>query len=143
MTNTDARDKLRQQLIRHEGLRTTVYYDTTGHLTIGVGRNLDANGLSKDECLYLLSNDISAAIHALVVFAWFRDLDEVRQAALTNFMFNVGPQTFAGFHRMIAALAQHDYEGAADELLISKWATEVGSRAEELAAQLRTGRWQC
>jgi len=45
-------------LVKHEGLRTKPYEDTTGHLSIGVGRNLDSLGLSHDEIYYMLKNDI-------------------------------------------------------------------------------------
>ena len=142
MTSSEARDKLRSQLIRHEGMRLRPYYDSAHHLTIGVGRNLESVGVSKDEALYLLSNDIDFAVKALVQYPCFHGLAEVRQAALVNLMFNVGPVTFGTFHRMLTALAELDYDAAADEMLISKWATEVGSRAEELSAQMRSGRWQ-
>jgi len=40
------------------------------------------------------------------------------------------------------ALKQSDYDTAAAELLDSRWSTQVGSRAQELATQIRTGNWQ-
>ncbi len=38
---------------RHEGLSLKPYMDSRGFLTIGYGRNLDANGISKSEAEYL------------------------------------------------------------------------------------------
>lgn len=142
MMARETRERLRDQLIRHEGIRLRPYYDTTHHLTVGVGRNIEAVGISKDEALYLLSNDMDTAILRLTFYKWFPDLDEVRQAALVNFMFNVGWKTFEDFTHMIASLERQDYEAAARQMLDSLWAEQVGTRATELSAQLRTGEWQ-
>ena len=43
------KDNLIEKLIAHEGLRLDVYQDTLGINTIGIGRNLDDRGISKDE----------------------------------------------------------------------------------------------
>lgn len=136
------RDALRQQLIRHEGLKKRPYVDTAGKLTVGIGRNLTDRGLSEAECLYLCDNDIDAAVRALTTYAWFADLDPVRQAVLVNMMFNLGALRFTGFRRLIDAGEHHQYSLAADEMLDSVWAQQVGDRAVELAAQMRTGAWQ-
>jgi lysozyme len=42
----------------HEGLRLNVYQCTAGKNTIGYGRNLDDNGISKDEADFMLRNDV-------------------------------------------------------------------------------------
>ena len=34
-------DRIKEQLVRYEGLRLKPYRCTTGKLTIGIGRNLD------------------------------------------------------------------------------------------------------
>ena len=51
-------DKIKDMLVRHEGLRLHAYKCSEGFLTLGVGRNLDANGISEDEAMYMLDNDI-------------------------------------------------------------------------------------
>lgn len=52
-------NKLQRLLVKHEGMRLKPYEDVlTEDITIGVGRNLDSIGLSEDEVLYLLDNDI-------------------------------------------------------------------------------------
>ena len=38
-----------QKLITHEGLRLQVYQDTLGIDTIGIGRNLEDRGITKEE----------------------------------------------------------------------------------------------
>ena len=54
-------DTLMEDLVRDEGLRLELYQDSVGKWTIGVGRNLDDVGISEDEAMYLLRNDISRA----------------------------------------------------------------------------------
>lgn len=138
------RDKLRAQLIRHESMVLHPYRDSVGKMSIGVGRNLDDVGISSDEAQYLLSGDIDRAVKGLVgrYPTWFPDLDPVRQAVLCNLAFNLGLAGLSGFTRMLDAVARKQYGQASDELMDSKYAAQVGSRAGELAAQLRTGVWQ-
>ena len=51
-------EDLKEQLIRHEGLRLTVYDCPAGYKTIGVGRNLEGKGVTEEEAMYLLDNDL-------------------------------------------------------------------------------------
>jgi lysozyme len=131
-------------LARHEGLRRYPYIDTVGKLSIGYGRNLDDTGITTDEAEYLLSGDIDRAIRGLVGHFpnWFPALDPVRQAVLINMAFNLGVVGVSGFHDTLAAVAAGRYGAAADAMLASRWAGQVGQRAVELAAQMKTGAYQ-
>lgn len=134
---------LREQLLRDEGLRLKPYKDSVGKLTIGCGRNLDDVGLSLTEAEYLLDNDIvRAAAAVLAHIPWTHTLDEVRRAALTNMCFNLGVKGLLGFKKSLAAMERGDWRTAAVEMLDSKWAKQVGVRAERLAKQIATGEWQ-
>ena len=42
----------------HEGYKQKVYKCPAGYLTVGIGRNVQTKGLSIQEALYLLRNDI-------------------------------------------------------------------------------------
>jgi len=133
-------ERLRKQLQRHEGWEEKPYKDSVGVLTIGYGRNLDDVGISLEEGSFMLENDISTAESECEKrFSFFSDLNDIRQEVLTNMMFNLGWPRLSGFKNMIAALEEADYELAAAEMLDSKWHTQVKSRAEELADQMRTG----
>jgi lysozyme len=134
------RDKLKASLTLHEGRKKFPYLDTEGNLTIGVGHNLDANGLPDQIIDALLEWDILQASSNLSRYLWAKELDEVRYRVVVEMMFGLGPQKFAGFKKMIQALADHDYERAAIEMLDSKWATQVGTRATRLAEMMRTGK---
>jgi lysozyme len=144
VTRLEDRSQLRAQLTRHEGLRLKAYRDTVGKLTIGVGRNLDDVGITDHEAAYLLSGDIDRAVRGLFARypAWFPKLDPVRQAVLVNMAFNLGLTGLAGFRRTLDCVARGQYGEASDAMLESKWADQVGQRAVELAAQMRTGAWQ-
>ena len=133
--------RLQDMLIRHEGLRLKPYKCPAGHLTIGVGRNLEANGISEREAMTLLENDINWAAACAASFDWFPGLSGPRQAAIIDMVFNLGPDRFRGFRRMIGALARGDYAEAAREAMDSKWATQVGARAVRVTGMIRSGEW--
>ncbi len=133
-------EKLIRLLITHEGLRLKPYRDTRGKLTIGVGRNLDDVGITEEEALYLLKNDIKRVLDFLKErLPYWNGLTETRKMALVDMCFNLGPGGFLSFKKMLAALERGDYEQAAREMLDSRWARQVGRRAEELAEMMRDG----
>jgi lysozyme len=139
MTETDYAD-VRQALIRDEGLRLKPYRDTTGRLTIGVGRNLTDVGISELEAMEMLDHDIDEAVGALTrSFPWFQTLEGPRQQVLVNLCFNIGIGGVQGFKQMLADLAVQNYGGASRELVASTWSTQVGGRATRLATQMLTG----
>ena len=129
-----------KQMRFHEGVRSKVYKDHLGIMTIAVGRNLEDRGLSEDEIAYLLANDIQIVENELDNgLSWWRDLDEVRQRALADLAFNMGLPRLHGFVKMLDGLQRRDYHAAADELLDSKYAKQVGARSERVAQMIRTG----
>ena len=131
---------IRDDLVRDEGLRLKPYRCTAGKLTIGIGRNLDDVGISRDEALYLLENDIARAhADASRTFPWYGALDEVRQGVVLNMVFNLGLTRFSQFHQTIQHIQRGEYAAAADQMLKSLWAKQVGARATRLARQMREG----
>jgi len=133
---------LRGLLIRHESLRLKPYLDSAGKITIGVGRNLEDMGITSEEAIYLLDKDIVRATAAGAVFAWFPMLDQVRKDVIVSMIFNMGLTRFSEFRLMIKAMERKDYESAAHEMMASRWASQVKSRATELASMMRTGRYR-
>jgi len=135
--------KLIEQLKLHEGVRSHPYDCPAGYLTIGVGRNISETGLglSDDEIDYLLQNDIERCYQELDRFAWFMDLDTVRQEALVNMCFNLGFPRLAKFTKMMGAMADGKYSLAAAEALDSKWAKQVGQRAKDIAYMIEFGEY--
>lgn len=139
-----AHDNLIKQLKRHEGYRQHPYMCTAGKLTIGIGRNLEDKGISTMEADYLLANDVQDArsdLNGLISHGARTKMGKTREAVLINMLFNIGRHRLTGFVKMLLAVEAGDYEKAAVEMLDSKWATQVGKRAVELSAQMRTGEW--
>lgn len=136
MINTEA---LTRMLILDEDSRQFPYSDSVGKLTVGIGRNLTDKGLSSDEILYLFNNDVREVEHELSFYAWFTNLDDVRRLVIADMAFNLGTPKLLRFNNTINALKIGDYQVAADEMLDSKWAKQVGKRAGRLASMMRTG----
>lgn len=131
-----------EQLRRDEGEIRFPYKDTVGKVTIGVGRNLTDDGLSRSEIQLLLTNDVSEIESYLSAsLLWYKDLDEARQGVLLNMGFNLGAHGLLGFHNMLTLMEKKDWKGASAAMLDSKWATQVGPRAARLADQLESGEW--
>lgn len=134
--------------IKHdEGLRLEAYPDPVSHgepWTIGYGSAGPEvhQGLvwTQEQAESALASDIARAERALDSnMPWWRSMCDVRQDVMVNLCFNMGAGRLSGFHQALAAMQAHDYEAAADQLLDSVWARQVGHRAIRLAAQMRTG----
>ncbi|WP_417825315.1 glycoside hydrolase family protein [Thalassospira povalilytica] len=145
-------DQLVRDLQRDEDIRLFVYDDATGqpivsgytvvgHPTIGVGRLLTSDrGISTVEALELLEADLDIVFKELDrSFPWWRGLSENRQRALANMAFNLGIPRLSKFQNMLAALKRGDYQLAADEAMNSRWAKQVGARAERIRDLIKEG----
>lgn len=137
-------NNLHRLLIKHEGMRLKPYEDVlTEDITIGVGRNLDSLGLTEDEVMYLLNNDIVRRDKELLnSFKWYPELCRARQDAMINLCFNLGITRLLTFKKALQAMEDKDYSKAAIEFLDSKWATQVGvTRSNDIALMIRTGKY--
>jgi lysozyme len=134
---------LRDQLLRDEGLRLHPYRDSVGKLTIGIGRNLDDVGITPEEAFLLLDNDIeTATLRLLEALPWTAGLDTIRLAVLINMTFNLGIGGLVKFKNTLAMVQAGQYAEAGQAMLQSKWAKQVGPRADRLALQMESGVWQ-
>lgn len=124
---------LKENLEVDEGRRLKLYKCTAGFLTIGVGRNIETNGISDDEADLMLKNDINRAItDTKKLISNFDKLSVNRQYVLVNMMFNLGMNRFSQFRRFIAAVKDENYPLAAAEMENSRWFYQVKSRAVRL-----------
>ncbi len=135
-------DRIKEQLVRHEGLRLKPYHCTAGKLTIGIGRNLDDSGISQSEAYVMLINDIMNCEKQLQskIPDIYNSLDEVRKSVLLNMCFNLGINGLLGFKNTLVFVKAGDWERAANNMLVSKWAKQVGRRAIELSELMRKGK---
>jgi lysozyme len=136
------------ELRRDEGVRYSVYKDTKGIDTVGVGHNLQAKPLPAGwKCPLndvqvdsLLDDDLEDVFHDLDCnLPWWTDLNDVRQRVLANMAFNLGINRLLGFKNTLVFMRQGKYDAAADGMLNSVWATQVKGRATRLADMMRRG----
>lgn len=145
-------DRLIVELVADEGLRLKPYVDCCGkswkacscaqkgNLTIGVGRNLDAKGISRGEALLLLEHDIEEVEVGLDAnLSWWRSLSDARQRVLANMGFNLGVPKLLTFKRTLGFVKAGDYAAAAGAMLQSLWARQVKGRAQRLASLMVKG----
>jgi len=129
-------DKTIQAWIKtDEGLKLEPYVDTTGHLTIGWGRNL-RDGIRANEAELMFQNDLNDAVSELKNQSWFNILPVNVKNALINMNFNLGIEKLLEFKDMIEALKNQNYRAAAQAALNSAWAKELPNRAKEVAVMI-------
>ena len=155
------RQNLVSKLIDHEGLVLNVYQDSLGIDTIGIGRNLEDRGITDEELAYLDFPSIDAVYEHGVTEADARylaendvqivedellrahpcvdRLDSVRQLILVDMAFNMGVPRLCKFQKMWNAIHEEDFANAAKEMLDSRWAVQVKSRAVKLANAMHNG----
>ena len=132
------RKKLIEELLYDEGYFQFPYLDTVEKTTIGVGRNLTDRGLSDDEIMMLLNNDIDIVEKELAAnFSWYPTLPEPQQRALCNMAFNMGLSRLKSFKKMLASLSSGMYVTASLHALDSKWAKQVKTRAERVTSLMK------
>jgi len=124
--------KLEQYLIKHEEIRYKPYLCPAGKLTIGVGRNIEDNGLTKDEIMYLLKNDIERCEKELKkIFTNFDNLPENVKIVLIDMIFNLGETRFKKFKKLIKAVKKRNWDRMIIEMKNSKWCRQVKKRCRD------------
>ena len=146
-------ERLTAQIQASEGLRLAAYRCTAGRLTVGFGHNCDASpvpGVSKvgdritrEHAEELFQADLAAVVWEVrKALPWVTTLDSPRQAVLYDMAFNMGTRGLLGFRNTLRFIEAGDYKRAARNMLQSKWADDVGRRADRLADQMATGEWR-
>jgi lysozyme len=143
---------IQNMLIEQEGIRQFPYLDCCGkswkscsckckgHLTIGIGRNLDEVGISENEAIGLQQNDVKRIANQLSrEFPWFSKINTTRRIVLISMAFNLGFEGFRKFEKMIKSIQSGDFNSAANQMLLSKWASQVKKRAIKLSEMMRSG----
>lgn len=153
-----------QRLVVNEGLKLKQYFCPAGHLTIGIGHNLDENPLTKEQKEYI-GHPIKQGINEDQAFyicrcdlknvradldrelPWWRDLDTERQFVMIDLCFNMGIGKKGGkkgllsFPKTLTSIATGSYETASKQLLQSKYAKQTGDRALRNAYCLKYGKY--
>ncbi|HBA9627248.1 TPA: glycoside hydrolase family protein [Escherichia coli] len=150
-------------MIRYdEGEKLTIYKDSEGYYTIGVGHLLTkspskeqalieldklvghkAHGyINEQESDKILNDDINKATQQIgktELFNTYTIVDSVRRAALINMVFQLGINGVLKFKKMIAYMNTRQFDKAADEALDSLWAKQTPNRAKRVTDVIRYG----
>ena len=148
-------EALKRELTRDEGRRLMPYRDTLGNWTVGVGHLMHSSeikglvdlhkghpksAISEEECDDFLQSDIIGAEHNLDhLFPGWQQLDDVRQRAMINLSFNLGGR-LGEFKRFLAAMADRDFDRAANALVASRWYGQVKTRGPRIVRMIRDGK---
>ena len=156
------RDELVKMIAIHEGIVLNVYQDHLGIDTVGIGRNLQDrgitdgellfmnktiddvydNGLTEEEAYYLCMNDIAIVEKELLDSKpVVNQLTDVRQMVLVDMAFNMGVPRLKLFKNMWLAIEKVNYPLACEEMIDSRWASQVGNRAMKLSLAMKNGEW--
>jgi len=131
------------------------YVDSKNLDTVGVGHLITGDetydcyaGVSDADVFKQLSDDLETHLAAAKRLAGQHAMqiggNDTVQRFMTEMCFNIGARKYAGFKNGLRKLQSavngdglYTYNDAADEHLDSKWATDVGNRANEMVDTLR------
>ena len=142
-------EQLRDTLKVDEGVKYEIYNDHLGYPTFGIGHLIVESdneygqpvgtGIHVDRVNEAFDKDVSVMVdEAKKIFSDFDNLPEEAQQVIVNMTFNMGRPRLSKFKKFIAGIEAGDWEKAAVEMMDSRWATQVGARAERLRDRIRT-----
>jgi len=134
-------------LKRDEGLRLDAYPDPLsggdpwtigyGHTGPEVKRGLRITMAQAEE--WLVQDIVKHNAELDKHLPWWRSLSPNRQRVLANMVFNLGWTKLSGFKNTLRAMQEGRYGDAADGMMASLWAKQVGARAQRLTLLMRNG----
>ena len=140
--------KLRKQLEIDEGVVHEIYLDHLGYPTFGIGHLVTESdpehgfavgtAISPERCSQAFQSDIHGVVSDChILYPDFPNLPEEAQQIIANMMFNLGRPRLSKFVGMKRSVDNRDWDGAADEMVDSRWYRQVGARAERLVSRMR------
>lgn len=139
-------DLIRTRIKLHEGFSNTVYACPTGFSTIGYGHMLTeeddfVEGVEYDKAILdeLFEKDFMIAVKDTdkIINEYELELPGIAYEVLVEMCFQLGRPRVSKFKKMIAALKEHKFQEAADEMIDSKWHKQTPERCSKLASLMR------
>ena len=136
-------EALREQLKVDEGVKYEIYKDHLGYPTFGIGHLIteddpehgepDGKEISEDRVNEVFATDVAKFVsESKILFPDLDELPDVAQQVIVNMAFNMGRPRLSKFKNFIAGVNDRDWVRAAEEMMDSRWATQVGDRAIRL-----------
>ena len=141
-------NKLREQLKIDEGVKYEVYDDHLGYKTFGIGHLITTKDeeygaiigtiVSEKRVNAVFDTDVNTYIdEAKKVFGNLEEMPQEAQQVIVNMCFNMGSPRLSQFKKFIKAIHDEDWATASVEMLNSKWAKQVGDRANRLSDRIK------
>ena len=149
-------DIIIKRLEFHESCVLKPYYCPTGHLTLGIGHNVEARpftdeekraigdwkkGITKNMAYMICRNDVNICLNQLKTLSFWNQLDLERKYALLDMCFQLGFKGLCGFKKMLEAMRWGKWQTAAEECLNSDYARQTPARAKRSARLIKEGIW--
>ena len=142
-------EKLREELEIDEGRVDEIYTDHLGYPTFGIGHLVvehDAEYgkeigtyVSENRVIKVFEQDIKTVLSDCNrLYEDFEDLPEEAQRVIANMMFNMGYTRLSKFSGMKRGMDARDWNDAADEMVDSRWYSQVTNRADRLVERMRS-----
>ncbi len=141
-------DTLCTELSGDEGCKYSIYLDHLGLPTFGIGHLIRSSDpeynqpvgteVPEERVRNVFILDVAVTkIDCLRLYPDFDMLPEECQLIIANMMFNMGYKRLSKFKKMRAAVNKRDWDTAADEMVDSRWYTQVPNRAKRLVKRMR------
>ena len=142
-------NKLREQLKIDEGVKYEVYDDHLGYKTFGIGHLVKTTDeeyglpcgapVSEERVNSVFDKDVETYISETEkVFGNLQEMTGELQQVLVNMCFNMGAPRLSQFKKFIKAIHDEDWKTASVEMLDSRWAKQVGDRANRLSDRIKS-----
>lgn len=142
-------NQLRKDLERDEGCVNEIYLDHLGYETFGIGHLVKYSdeeygwsvGTDVDDrrVREVFEEDVQTVLSDCEkLYDDFNDLPEEVQLIVANMMFNMGYTRLSKFRGMKRGVDSRNWEEAADEMVDSRWYTQVTNRADRLVVRMRS-----
>ena len=141
-------NRLREELERDEGRVDSIYLDHLGYPTFGIGHLVTPDDpehgspvrtvVDSIRVIEAFEDDVQSVLSDCEkLYVQFEHLPEEVQLIIANMMFNMGYTRLRKFKGMKAGVDARDWDKAADEMVDSKWYSQVQKRADRLVMRMR------
>ena len=132
-------NELIESVKHHEGYREKAYQDTVGVWTIGYGTNLQVLEVDSEVATKWLIEELERCAESVDKLEGLGHISPARRDVLIEMAYNLGINGLRRFRNTLNLIRACAYEKAAAAMLDSKWARQVGPRADRLAERMRIG----
>jgi lysozyme len=148
MMKSTVLNELRQELAEDEGCKYEIYLDHLGLPTFGIGHLITKEDkeygkevgtvIEQERVQQVFNLDMAVTIDdCMTLYSDFADLPDECQKIIANMMFNMGRPRLSKFKGMKAGVDARDWNEAADQMVDSRWYTQVPNRARRLVSRMR------